>query len=172
MALSYYFSFKAKAETPSATLEHFLRQVESSAKTMGFGPTLVLKAMFDTDERIDFARRLTSGLPVEDSRLSGTVTPAKGQLWSHDHVHGSGRVIPKQAIVLVLTDASSTEVCLGFFRYPHLIVDVGGKPIAETGVSGDWIQRDFLDTPDPRYRKLIRMFADAGFLESEHDEYV
>lgn len=171
MALSYYFSFKAKAETPAATLEQFLRQVESAAIAMGFGPTLVLNAVFDTDERIAFARRLTSGLSLEDVRLSGTVSLAKGQLWHHDHAHGSGRVIPKQAIALVLTDGSGTEVCLGFFRYPQLIVDASGRPIAETGLNGNWIQRDFLDTPDPRYRKLIRMFADAGFLESEHDEY-
>jgi hypothetical protein len=43
--------------------------------------------------------------------------------------------------------------------------------IATTGLLGRWIQRDFVDTADPRYRKLIRMFADSGFLESEKDEY-
>lgn len=170
MALSYYFSITAAANTPASTLQQFLKRAEVSARTMGFNPTLVLNASFDTTERRTFARRLTSGYPLQDLRLAG-VAPAEGQIWNHDPVVGSCRVIPEQAVVLILTDHSGTEVNLGFFRFPRDIHDALGKRITTTGLHGQWIQRDFIDTPDPRYRKLIRMFADSGFLESEKDEY-
>ena len=117
------------------------------------------------------SRRLTSGLFLEDPRLVGIVAPVEGQLWSHDPLNGGCRVMPKHAVVLILTDQVGTEVCLGFFKYPEEILDIHGRVIASTGLMGKWIQRDFVDTPDPRYRKLIRMFADSGFLESEKDEY-
>ena len=171
MALSYYFSITAAANTPSATLEQFLKRAEVSARTMGFNPTLVLNATFDTAERRTFARRLTSGYPLEDPGLAGVVLPAEGQIWNHDPAVGSCRLIPEQAVVLILTDKSGTEVVLGFFRFPRDILDAHGKRITSTGLHGQWMQRDFIDTPDPRYRKLIRLFADSGFLESEKDEY-
>lgn len=171
MALSYYFSITAAANTPDSTLEQFLKRMEVSARTMGFNPTLVLNAIFDTTERRTFARRLTSGYPLQDLKLAGVVPPAEGQIWNHDPVVGSCRVIPEQAVVLILTDQSGAEVNLGFFRFPHDILDAFGKRITTTGLHGQWIQRDFIDTTDPRYRNLIRMFADSGFLESEKDEY-
>ncbi len=171
MALSYYFTISAAAETESNDLEQFLQKVEETAKTLGFNPTSVLSLSFDTDQRREFARRLTSGYPLEDPLLAGVVIPENGQLWNHDPVIGSCRLIPTKAIVLIITDKVGTEICLGFFKYPDSIRDIHGKGIAASGLNGKWIQRDFLDTPDPRYRKLIRMFADSGFLESEKDEY-
>lgn len=171
MALSYYFSIAASAETSSNDLEHFLYKVEENAKHLGFNPTLVLNIAFDTDQRREFARRLTTGYPLEDPLLSGVVIPEKGQLWNHDSVSGSCRVIPLKAVVLIVTNKGGTEVCLGFFKYPDLIRDINGKVITATGLNDKWMQKDFLDTPDPRYRKLIRMFADSGFLEFEKDEY-
>ena len=171
MALSYHFSLSAPSSASAAVLEEFLRGVESKAKEMGFHPTMVLNAEFDSGKRREFSRRLTSGLFLEDPRLIGIVTPAKDQLWSHDPLNGSCRVMPKRAVVLIVTDYAGTEVCLGFFKYPEQIVDIHGRGIASTGLMGNWIQRDFVDTPDPRYRLLIRMFADSGFLESEKDEY-
>lgn len=73
MGLTYHFEFKALATTTAQELETFLRVIEQEAKAMGFTPTLVLNAVFDTTERKQFARRLTSGLPVEDARLKGEV---------------------------------------------------------------------------------------------------
>ena len=171
MALSYHFSLSASGSESATALERFLRKVEVNAKEMGFHPTMVLSAAFDTRNRRDFARRLTSGLFLEDPRLIGIVTPAKDQLWSHDPLSGVCRVMPKSAVVLIVTDANGTEVCVGFFQFPEQIIDIHGKVIASTGMQGRWIQRDFVDSPDPRYRKLIRVFAESGFLESEEDEY-
>lgn len=124
MALSYHFTIAAPASASQTELGEFLRKVETRAKMMGFRPTMVLSADFDSVERIEFARRLTTGLFIEDSRLSGIVSPAPEQLWSHDPVSGSCRVLPKQAEVLIVTDEQGCECFFGFFRYPEEIVNV------------------------------------------------
>lgn len=61
MGLSYHFTFTAPATKTAAELESFLKTVEPGARAMGFEPVLVLNAMFDTKERREFARRLTTG---------------------------------------------------------------------------------------------------------------
>lgn len=171
MGLSYHFTLSAPASAMAAELEQFLKTVEAKAQTMGFQPTMVLNAVFDTVARREFARRLTTGLFIEDARLSGLVFPASDQLWSHDVIGGSCRVMPTQAVVLVVTDERLRECCFGFFRYPDEILDIHGKTIATTGLSGSWLQRKFIDSPDQRYREILRMFADAGFLDSAKDEF-
>ena len=171
MGLSYHFTLSAPASKTPDELERFLKSVESKAKELGFRQTLVLNAPFDTKERRDFARRLTTGLFIEDTRLAGIVSPAPDQLWSHDPVAGACRVMPKQAVVLIVTDERGCECFFGFLRYPEEIINVHGKTIAVTGLAGRWIQRDFIDSPNSRYRRIIRLFADSGFLESEKDEF-
>ncbi len=171
MGLSYHFTLSAPASATTAELEQFLKIVEAKAQTMGFQPTMVLNVPFDTVARREFARRLTTGLFVEDARLSGLVFPASEQLWSHDVVGGSCRVMPRQAVAVVVTDEGRRECCFGFFRYPDEILDIHGKTIASTGLSGSWLQREFIDSPDQRYREIIRMFADTGFLDSAKDEF-
>ena len=171
MGLSYYFSFTAPARTKPGDLETFLKSVEVEAKKMGFNPTLVLNAVFDTSERKEFARRLVTGYPIEDERLKGVALPAPGMVWNHDQQHGTARVIPNMAVVLVLTDERRCETIFGFFKYPEDIMDIHGKPIAKTGLKNRWISRDFVDSPDPRFREIVRLFANAGYVESEKDEF-
>jgi hypothetical protein len=171
MGLSYHFSFTAPARTKTGDLEAFLKSVETEAKEMGFNPTLVLNASFDTPERREFARRLVTGFPVEDERLKGVALPTPGMAWSHDQQHGTARVIPCKAVVLVVTDEHQCETIFGFFKYPEEVLDIHGKAIAKTGLKNRWISRDFVDSPDPRFRQIVRRFADAGFLESEKDEF-
>lgn len=171
MGLSYHFSFTASAKTTSGDLETFLKSVEAEAKKMGFSPTLVLNASFDTQERMEFARRLVTGFHVEDERLKGVVLPAPGMVWNHDQQHGAARIIPSKAVVLILTDEHQRETIFGFFKYPSEITDIHGKLIAKTGLKNRWISRDFVDSPDPRFTKIVRLFAGAGFLESERDEF-
>lgn len=65
MSLSYYFTFSARPETKAGELMAFRESVEREAKRIGFSPTLVLDAAFDTAERREFARRL-------NVRLAGT----------------------------------------------------------------------------------------------------
>jgi len=42
----------------------------------------------------------------------------------------------------------------------------------ETAVGDRWYFRDFVDSPDPRFRKIVKRFADAGYVEAENDEFV
>ena len=58
MGLSYHFTLTAPAEAKSEELEQLLKGVERQAKKLGFKPTMVLNALFDTAERREFARRL------------------------------------------------------------------------------------------------------------------
>jgi hypothetical protein len=171
MSLSYHFSFAASAKTKPGDLEAFLKSIEPEAKEMGFNPTLVLNASFDTPERKEFARRLVTGLPVEDERLKGVALPTPGTVWSHDQQQGKARVIPTKAVMLVLTDERQCETIFGFYKYPEEVLDIHGKAIAKTGLKNRWVSRDFVDSPDPRFRTLVRRFADAGYLESEKDEF-
>lgn len=171
MGLSYHFTLSAPASVTAAALEQFLKRVETKAQLLGLQPTMVLNAVFDTAARREFARRLTTGLFIEDARLSGLVFPASDQLWSHDAIGGSCRVMPTQAVVLVVTDEHERECCFGLFQYPEEILDIHGKTIASTGLSGCWLQREFIDSSDQRYREIMSMFADAGFLDSVKDEF-
>jgi hypothetical protein len=171
MGLTYHFSFAAPASTKPGDLEIFLKSIEPEARAMGLKPTLVLNASFDTPERREFARRLVTGFPVEDERLKGVALPAPGMVWSHDQRQGTARVIPCKAVVLIVTDEHQCEIIFGFFKYPEKIADIHGKPIANAGLKNRWISRDFVDSPDPRFRKIVCQFANAGFLESEKDEF-
>lgn len=92
MGLSYHFSFKAPAATTAQELVRFLREVEEEAQKMGFHPTMVLNATFDTTERKQFSRRLTTGLPVEDARLKGADLPDDSRVWHLDATGGTCRV--------------------------------------------------------------------------------
>jgi hypothetical protein len=171
MALSFHFSFAAPATKSAAELEAFLKTVEGEAKRLGFNPTLVLNAPFDTNERREFARRLTTGQRIESEKLKGVVLVRKEQVFSHDPVHGDCRLIPERGVFLAVTDERKNEIVFGFLRYPEALVDTNGKKILETGVGGDWRYSDFVDSPDPRYRAIVRMFAEAGFLKDAIDEY-
>jgi hypothetical protein len=149
MSLSYHFSFAATAGTKPDDLETFLKSVEAEAKVMGYSPTLVLNASFDTQERREFARRLTTGFPVEDERLKEVALPSPGMVWSHDQQHGTARVIPSKAVVLVLTDEYQCETIFGFFKYPEEVADINGQPIAKTDLKNPVDFEGFCGQPRP-----------------------
>jgi hypothetical protein len=171
MGLSYYFTFTAPAETTAEELMAFLKRVEKDAQGMGFRPTLVLDAAFDTPERRSFARRLTTGLPLQDERLKGVALPSDAAVWEHDPRDGSCHLLPSRGVVLVVTDEAGCETIFGFFRYPQSVKDIHGKILAETGLGGRWYFRDFVDSPNPRFRRIVEKFREAGFLENAVDDY-
>jgi hypothetical protein len=172
MGLSYHFEFRAPAAKTADQLVSFLRSVEEEAKKLGFAPTLVLDAVFDTTERKQFSRRLTTGLPVEDSRLKGANLPDDSRVWHLNTAGGTCRVPPSQGVVLVVTNERGQETVMGFLRFPQRITDSQGRVVAETGLGATWYFRDFVDSPDPRYRALVKKFAEAGYLVAERDEFV
>ena len=132
---------------------------------------LVLDAAFDTPERQKFARQLTTGLRLESDKLKGVLLLRDGQVQNHDPVHGSCRVMPRRGVVLVVTDAQKCETVFGFFQFPATLKDLNGKDVVETGAGNRWTYRNFLDSPDPRYRQIVKRFTKAGYTEFEKDEF-
>jgi hypothetical protein len=172
MGLSYHFTLNAPTETKPEELVKFLKGVERQAKKLGFKPTMVLNALFDTPERKEFARRLTTGYPIQDERLKDLAMPMEGSIWHHGREEGTARAIPISGVVLVVTNERGQESIFGLLRYPEEIKDMNGKVIAVTGLGGRWFLRNFIDSPDPRYRQIVKRFKEAGYVEFEEDEYV
>lgn len=172
MSLTYYYEFTAAADTPPAKLEEFLRGVEGSAKSLGFEPTTVLNVPFDMPERREFAHRLGASFAIQDERLKGIAIPAPDQLRDHDPVSGECRLNPEHGVVLVVTDEHAYEACFGFFKFPEHVIDIHGAIIVETGLNGRWWFRDFVNSPDPRFRAIVNYFESAGFVQRVKDEFV
>jgi hypothetical protein len=171
MGLSYHFTLAAPANTKAEELVKFLKAVERQAKKLGFKPTMVLNAQFDTPERKEFARRLTTGYLIRDERLKDLAMPREGSIWHHGREQGTARAIPLSGVVLIVSNERGQESIFGFLRYPDEIKDMNGKVIASTGLAGSWFFRDFIDSPDPRYRQIVKRFKEAGCVQSEEDEY-
>lgn len=171
MSLSYHFTFSAPATVSGEKLLAFAQSVEAEAKEMGFQPTLVLDAAFDTPERRDFARRVVRGIHVEDQKLKGPATPDEKQVWDFSASLGHCRLAPERAVILVLTDERGCEVVFGFARYPKTLRDINGRVLLKSPVGDRWFFHDFVDSPDPRYRKIVKRFAEAGYVEKEKDEF-
>jgi hypothetical protein len=171
MGLSFFYEFTAPATTPASELEAFLHDVQQLAQSLGFDPTIVLNVPFDTPERREFANRLGGNFTLQDARLRGVAIPAPGQLRNHDPESGECRLFPERAVVLVVTDERGYETCFGFFQFPEHIVDIHGANLADTGLEGRWWFRDFVDSPDPRYRALVTKFSKRGFVQTATDEF-
>jgi hypothetical protein len=170
MGLSYYYEFTAPATVSADELEQFLKALEFKAKTLGFSPTSVLNVSFDTPERRAFARRLGGGYYVEDERLRGDVRLREGQVDHHNAQAGAVRLVPLRAVILAVTDAAGGESCFGFMQFPDSLVDESGITIMPLPTGERWMFKDFIDTPDPRYRGIVREFEQAGYLASSRDE--
>jgi len=172
MGLSYYYTFSAPKSIPLSELENFLKTVERRTKEMGFEPTFVLNGPFATEQQKQFVRRITGGLLVQDPRLKGVTLLDTSAVWDYDRIRGECRVVPTHGILLVVTDEHKAETVFGFFSYPDKLIDANEKQLADMPHKGRWFFHDFVDTPDPRYRKIVKMFAEAGYLEEEMDEYL
>ena len=171
MGLTYKFTFMAPATTTAADLEKFLKTVESDARAMGFKPTELFQATFDTKERRDFARRIRTMYRMTDDRLKGVVIPQENQVWKHNSSFGDCWIVPERAVVLVVTDERQLETVFGFARYAKTLNDFNGRPILEIPVGGRWYFSDFVQSRDVRYRKIVERFTTAGFLESAKDDF-
>src|ERR1043165_6569483 len=170
MGLTYHYKFRAPASATAAELKSFLQGVETEAKRLGFDPTMVLDAPFDTSERRGLARRLTHGFVLESEALKTAPKLRDGQTWHFDPVGGWCRVIPVQGVVLVVTE-QRCETIFGFFKYPAALTDFKGREIIQLGAGDAWVFEDFIKTPDPRFRPIVRRFAEAGYVEAVEDDF-
>ena len=109
---------------------------------------------------------------MQDERLKGIAFPAAEQVRDHDLIAGTCRVIPEHGVILVVTDERGCESCFGLFKFPERIVDIHGGVLANTRLDGRWWFRDFVDSPDPRYRQIVQRFENAGYAASVKDEFV
>ena len=166
MGLSYHYEFTAPATASADELEQFLK-----AKTLRFSPTSVLNVSFDTLERKAFARRLGSGYYVEDERIRVDVRLREGQVDHHNTQAGAVRLVPVRAVALAVTDAVGCESCFGFMQFPGCLVNESGATVMPLPSGDNWIFKDCIDIPDPRYRAIVREFERAGFLASSKDEF-
>jgi hypothetical protein len=169
MSLSYYFTFSAPATVLAGELVSFAKSVEAEAKEMEFEPTLVLDAAFDTPERRDFARRVVRGIHVEDEKLKGSAVPAKAQVWDVSPSLGHCRLAPDRAVILVVT--RGRDVGFGFVSFLKTLRDTNGRTLLKSPVGDRWFCRDFVNSPDPRCRKIVKRFSEAGYVESQKDEF-
>jgi hypothetical protein len=171
MGLSYYYEFTAPATVTAGELEQFLKALEFKAKTLGFSPTSVLNVSFDTPERRAFALRLGGGYYVEDERLRGDVQLSDGQVDHHNAQAGAVRLVPVRAVVLAVTDAAGCESCFGFMQFPDCLVDESGVTVMHLPSGDNWMFKGCIDTPDPRFRAIVREFEQAGYLALSKDEF-
>jgi hypothetical protein len=171
MGLSYYYEFAAPATVTAGELEQFLKALEFKAKTLGFSRTSLLSVSFDTPERRAFARRLGGGYYVEDERLRGDFRLLEGQVDHHNAQAGSVRLVPVRAVVLVVTDTAGCESCFGFMQFPGCLLDESGARVMPLPSGDNWMFKDCIDTPDPRYRAIVREFERAGYLVFSTDEF-
>ncbi len=171
MGFSYHYSLCASASTTAATLARFLEKVEGDAKLLGFYPTIVVNGPFNTPERHNFARRVARGRIIEDSNLRGELDLPREICWSHYPDSGECRLGPTYGVVLVLTDERGVESVFGFFRFPEQIMDRAGKILAEVPNANEWSSGTFINSPDPRYRAIIRRFREEGYVASELDDF-
>ena len=171
MGLSYHYTLSAPASVRAEELFAFLKSVELDAKKMGFQPTMVLDAAFDTPERREFARRVVRGVHIEDERLKDVALSAGEQVWDFSPSLGHCRLAPEQAVILVVTDERGCETVFGFARFPGILQSTNGQVLLQTPVGDRWFFRDFVDSPDPRYRKIVKRFSDAGYVAAEKDEF-
>ena len=172
MSLSYHYTFSATDMATVDELLKFLRKVEKDAKRMGFKPTMVLEAVFDTPEWREFARRVVRAIHIEDKRLQGVVLPAPEQVRDFSPNTGHCRLEPERAVILVVTDERGRETVFGFARYPETLKDIHGRVLLKTQVGDKWRWQDFVDSGDPRFRRIVKRFAESGYLQAERDEFV
>jgi len=170
MGLSYHYATLAPGAQSASQLATFLTGIESIAQTLGFSPTIVVNAVFETVEQLTFAKRVARGILIEDERLK-TVSLDPLRYWMHQSSSNWCRVAPTHGVLLIVTDERGAETVFGFCRYPDHVEDTEGRIILRVPGSENWNHSAFVDSPDPRYRQLVSLFKESGYLASEWDEF-
>jgi hypothetical protein len=171
MGLDYTFTLGAPARTPAKTLLDFLKSVGDYAQTLGFQPKSVFSATFATQEQRDFASRIGLPVSIADEKLKGVVQLNEKRVVNFIPIAGRCHVLPKRAVALVVTDEWQCKTVFAFARYPETIDNVNGKALVRIPFGKRWHFSGLIQNPDPRYRKIVKRFADAGYVKTERDEF-
>ena len=172
MGLRYHFKFSAPLSIPAEDLEQFLKSVEADARELGFHPTLVINAPFNTKDRRAFAHRASLDCLVQEKNLIGAALGTDAPIWGFDPKLGRCHLFPERAVLLILTDESQNEKIFGFALFPEVLRDGTGRELLATRLGGRWSFNVSLDDGDERYQSIARRFGEAGFLEAEWHEMV
>jgi len=174
MSLYFEYEFKAPASTPVEELKSFLTEVGSRALDLGFSNAATVDCVFRSVDQLDFARRVCILPWVADERIKSADFSSDPAVWRQDREAGECGIYPTSGVILVVVNEAGHETTFGFLKFPPSIVGIaedGSKVLIEDPVRSDWRFHQRVQSPDPRYRALVRDFADAGFLASEEDDY-
>lgn len=169
MGLTYRYAFRASATRTATELAAFLHRVEIEAQRMKFWPTAVINVSFDTAERAEFSRRLGCGFWVRDERLKHSIPVGAIRYLPED---GECSISPLSGVVLVITDETEREACFGFMQFPERVLARDGTLLAGTGLNGEWVFEEVLQSPDPRYREIVQLFNAADYVERVTDDFI
>jgi len=120
-------------------------------------------------------RSLGDLLPVlTDAKLKTADFSADPSVDRQDRREGECGIFPVDGIILVVVNQAGLETTFGFLRFPKSITgvnDTGTEVRIEFPVGPEWKFRYWVQSPDPRYRKLVSLFAASGYLAEERDDY-
>lgn len=174
MSLNFYYEFHAPAATPVEELKCFLSEVGAHALDLGFVNAVTVNCVFRSVDQLDFARRVCLLPWITDERIKSADFSSDPAVCRQDREAGECNVYPISGVILVVVNEAGHEATFGFLKFPQTIAgitDDGSRVLVETpGLSG-WQFQQRVQSPDPRYRALVRDFADAGFLASAEDDY-
>jgi hypothetical protein len=174
MSLNFYYEFRATATTPVEELKSFLSEVGAHALDLGFVNAVTVNCVFRSVDQLDFARRVCLLPWITDERIKSADFSSDPAVFRQDRGAGECSVYPTSGVILVVVNEAGHEATFGFLKFPPSIAGVaedGSRVLIENPVGSDWKFHQRVQSPDPRYRALVRDFADAGFLASEEDDY-
>ncbi len=78
-------------------------------------------------------------------------------------------IVPGPATRILLAPGPTDLRALrhGFAGRIHL----NGRGVVTTHQGDRWTFQNFVNSPDPRFRQIVKRFADAGYLDAERDEF-
>jgi len=171
MSLNLHYEFRAPATTPVEELKSFLSEVGAHALDLGFVNAVTVNCVFRSVDQLDFARRVCLLPWITDERIKSADFSSDPAVFREA---GECSVYPASGVILVVVNEAGHEATFGFLKFPLTIsgmADDGSRVLVEQPGGSDWQFQQRVQSPDPRYRALVRDFANAGFLESEEDDY-
>lgn len=174
MSLDYYYEFKAAPSKPIEDLRSFLTEVGREALELGFATAVTVDSVFRSVDQLEFARRVCLLPTLTDARLKTADFSADPSVYRQDCEEGECGIFPVDGILLIVVNQAGLETTFGFLRFPKLIIgldDNGTEIRVEYPVGPEWQFQQWVRSPDPRYRKLVALFAADGYLAVERDDY-
>ncbi len=172
---TYEFCFVAEATETEDELLIFLKRVAAKARELGFHAKVFSTVCDNRRFRPQVLLYTQCLLHVEHPALKGIKAIRAADATDFDSARGTCGLWPRKNLLLLLSgtegDRENGNTCFGFMQWPEVIRDSHGRPVVATGVDGKWVFINQLSSPDPRYREIVRMFGEAGYLNYVKDGF-